>query len=93
MLHSVGYNDDGVPAPAPPVIENCRFENLTLTCLALDHDRNWNPVVPVELAGFDVPGHEIRDIHFRDIRIASKNAQNIRMQYCRDVTFERISCG
>lgn len=37
MIHSVPYNDDGVPAPAPPVFAHFRFEHVTLTGLALDH--------------------------------------------------------
>lgn len=93
MLHSVGYNDDGVAAPQPPIIENCRFQNLELTCFSLDHDGNWISVIPMELAGFDVPGHELKNIVFRDIHIASGDARTISLQYCENVSFEHISCG
>lgn len=91
MLHAVSYNDDGIAAPVPPVIENCHFENLELTCMALDHDGNWHNVVPMELAGFDVPGHELHNITFRRISISSKEAQSINLQYCKNITFEEIS--
>lgn len=93
MLHSVGYNDDGVPAPEPPVFERCQFSGLRLTCRALDHDGEWFPVDPIELKGFDKPGHEVRDIDFSDIRIVSPNVQNISLQYCTGVTLRDISCG
>lgn len=64
MIHSVGYNDDGVPAPQPPVLENFRFEHLHLTGRALNQE--WFEVVPIELAGFNVSGHELRGVVFSD---------------------------
>ena len=69
MLHSVPYNDDGVPAGAPPKLEHCFFERLTLTAEVLDHDRSRHDAAPIEIAGFDKPGYEVEDIVFKDITI------------------------
>ena len=30
-VHSVTYNDDGIAAPNPPVLEKFRFHNINLT--------------------------------------------------------------
>jgi len=88
MVHSVRYNDDGVPAPQPPILENFRFERLRLTGRALDQE--WSEVVPIELVGFDVPGHELREAVFKDCVITG-GLPTVHMEYCKDVTLERLS--
>ncbi|MCH5351984.1 MAG: hypothetical protein J1E06_00705 [Acutalibacter sp.] len=90
MVHSVGYNDDGVPAPQPPVFEKFRFDRLRLTGRALDQD--WFEVSPVELAGFDVPGHELRGVVLKDCVITG-GLPTVHMEYCEDVTLEEMSFG
>ncbi len=64
MIHSVPYNDDGVPAPAPPVFAHFRFEHVTLTGLALDHKHCYTECKAIEICGFDILGHEVRDVSF-----------------------------
>lgn len=88
MIHSVGYNDDGVPAPRPPVLEQFRFERLHLTGRALDGE--WSEVVPIELVGFDAPGHELRGAVFKDCTVTG-GLPGVHMEHCKGVTLEGMS--
>lgn len=93
MMHSVLYNDDGVGAKAPPVLSDCLFERLTLTgSYQASHDGgDMRPCAPIELIGFDVPGHEIRGVTFRNVTIAN-DAQGVVMKYTKNITLENITC-
>ena len=91
MLHSVPYNDDGVPAGAPPKLEHCFFERLTLTAEVLDHDRRRHHAAPIELAGFDKPGYEVEDIVFKDITI-TKPSVVLPLGLCKGVTLSNLAC-
>ena len=91
MLHSVPYNDDGVPAGAPPKLEHCFFERLTLTAEVLDHDRSRHDAAPIEIAGFDKPGYEIEDIVFKDITI-TKPSVALPLGLCKGVTLSNLAC-
>ena len=91
MLHSVPYNDDGVPAGAPPKLEHCFFERLTLTAEVLDHDRSQHDAAPIEIAGFDKPGYEIEDIVFKDITI-TKPSVALPLGLCKGVTLSNLAC-
>lgn len=88
MIHSVGYNDDGVPAPQPPVLKNFHFERLQLTGCALDQE--WFEVVPIELVGFDVLGHELRGVTFEDCAITG-GLPTVHVECCKEVTFKGLS--
>lgn len=90
MIHSVTYNDDGIPAPQPPVFESFRFERLRLTGRALD--REWSEVVPIELAGFDIPGHELRRVIFKDCAV-NGGLSSLHMEHCSEVTLENLKFG
>jgi len=90
MIHSVRYNDDGVPAAQPPVFEGFRFERLRLTGCAVDRDRF--EVVPVELVGFDVPGHQLRGVVFQDCAITG-GLPGLHLEYCEDITLEGLRFG
>ena len=91
MLHSVPYNDDGVPAGAPPKLEHCFFERLTLTAEVLDHDRSRHDAAPIEIAGFDKPGYEVEDIVFKDITI-TKPSVALPLGLCKGVTLSNLAC-
>ena len=91
MLHSVPYNDDGVPAGAPPKLEHCFFERLTLTAEVLDHDRSRHDAAPIEIAGFDKPGYEVEDIAFKDITI-TKPSVALPLGLCKGVTLSNLAC-
>lgn len=95
LFHSVGYNDDGIAASRPPVFENCSFERMRILGEYFDHDSEWVPCEAIELVGFDEPGHELKNIIFRDIIIGSSRLsrrQSISLQYCENITLERIRC-
>ena len=93
IMHSVLYNDDGIGAGIPPVLENCRFERLALTGLFQLSERGGEmvPCPPVELIGFDVPGHEIRDIVLRDIVVANDRPGFV-IKDAKRITLENITC-
>lgn len=95
MFHAVGYNDDGIGAPEPPVFENCSFERMRILGEYFDSHTNVRAECDaIELVGFDVAGHELRNILFRDILFGKEGKsrkQAIMLQLCRDITFERVS--
>lgn len=97
QMHSVGYNDDGVGAEFPPILENCRFERLHLLNRYLDNNNGkneWHACVSIDLQGFDEPGYEIKNIYLKDIEIENASIDyrgSILMKYCKNITIENIS--
>lgn len=91
LMHSVGYNDDGIPAPEQPLFEQCSFERVRILGRSLDHDGVTTAVPAIELEGFSDPGHEIRDVVFRDCVLAGGNL-GIRLGRCKGVSFENLCC-
>ena len=49
------------------------------------------PCSAIELTGFDVPGHEIDRIAFRNVVIAN-SALGVEMKHVKHVTLENIAC-
>lgn len=95
LFHSVGYNDDGEGAPLPPLFSDCCFERIQILGKCLDHDRNWKECEAIEFIGFDRPGHELCNILLRDITIGREGesrTQRIALQYCENITIERLRC-
>lgn len=95
MFHSVGYNDDGIGAPKPPIFENCSFENVQVLGEYFGDDRTWIPCEAIELRGFDEPGHELANILFKELILGSprkSTPQTLSLQYCENITFEKIRC-
>lgn len=95
LFHSVGYNDDGEGAPTPPVFENCSFERMRILGEYFGHESQWVECEALELAGFDELGYQLRNITFRDITIGSERRsrpQTISLQYCENITLERVKC-
>lgn len=93
LMHSVGYNDDGEGSPDVPVFEDCRFENLTLKALKYGKNEIHEPCEAINLAGFDVPGHEIKRVVFKDIVIDSgeSRVQTLLLQLCEGLTLENVT--
>ncbi|MCM1174826.1 MAG: glycoside hydrolase family 28 protein [Blautia sp.] len=95
MFHSVGYNDDGIPARTPPVFENCVFENIEIGGEILETDRTWSHDTAVVVHGFDEPGYAAKNVVFRNITIAGRGG-NIEQQFslknCEGITLENIRC-
>lgn len=95
LFHSVGYNDDGVGAPVPPVFEKCSFENLQITGKCLDHDGEYKYLDCIEMIGFDQPGHELKDVLIKNVTIGvegESRPQNISVQLCQNITIENLKC-
>ncbi|MGN0376811.1 MAG: glycosyl hydrolase family 28 protein [Suilimivivens sp.] len=94
QIHAVGYNDDGIAAPEPPVFEECLFEDLHLTGRFQDchGDGKEHPCPVITLEGFDTSSHAVKNITLRNITLAPDTSQNIVMSCCEGISFERISC-
>ncbi len=95
LFHSVNYNDDGEAAPKPPVFEDCIFERVRILGEYFGHGSEWEECDAIELAGFDQPGHAVRNIVFRDVTLGSEErsrSRKIAMQYCENIAMERIRC-
>lgn len=96
MFHAVGYNDDGIGAPVSPVFENCSFERICIKGEYYDkHSETRAECDAIELVGFDEPGHELRDIVFRDITIGQEGhprKHSISLHLCQNITFEKLRC-
>lgn len=90
-IHAVTYNDDGVPAKHPPELHDFQFERLHFTGRSLDHAGVWSSVPPVELVGFDIPGHEVWDVVLRNC-VLPAGGQNIVLQHCKNISMEHLCC-
>ena len=102
LFHSVGYNDDGIAGPHPPVFEKCSFTDIDITRSMLNEaEERMEPCEAMELCGFEEKEYHLRDVEFRDIRIAAAEGGapgenvgdeelGIHMQYCENVTFENV---
>ncbi len=97
LIHSVPYNDDGKSAGVMPVFERCVFERLRLSGICLDENGIKKTCRPINLCGFSLPEHYLRNVVFRNIVLGSgeceNEAQQISMQCCKSISFENISCG
>ncbi len=93
LMHSVGYNDDGEGAPTAPVFEDCTFENLTLRAEKYGKNEQHEPCEAINLAGFDIPGHFIKNVKFRNITIDSgaSRTQTLLLQCCEGLSLENIT--
>lgn len=89
LVHAVAYNDDGDPAPQPPVFADLSFENLQLTGRRLA-DGRWEPVPPVEIAGFPAPGHAVQNLRIRNCALPA--AAELRLSHCEGVSLENLRC-
>ncbi|MBQ7655920.1 MAG: glycoside hydrolase family 28 protein [Clostridia bacterium] len=87
LVTAVLYNDDGEGAKEPPVFERFRCDRVFFTGWARDYWEKEDHAVPaIQLSGFPVPGHEVRDAVFR--QCASAGEAEIRLQDCRNVSVE-----
>ena len=91
LMHTVPYNDDGVPGPDQPIFENCLFERVRILGQSLDHDHVLHRTPAIELVGFSKPGHEIRNIEFTDCTLSAGNL-GLLLQKCANLTFKNLKC-
>ena len=89
LVRSVNYNDDGIPAPAPPVFEHFLFERLRISGEALSLEGNREPVNPIELSGFEGEGYELCDVIIKDSEIERSGGAVI-LQRCRNVKLDGL---
>ena len=89
LMHAVPYNNDGVPAPTQPVIENCRFDRVRILGRSLDHDHITTVCPAIELEGFEQPGHEIRSVEFHDCVLAEGN-RGVYLSRCEKIVFDNL---
>ena len=96
LLHSVGYNNDDIAADIQPYFEDCSFENLSISGKYYDHYKEERGYCDaIELIGFDEPGHELKNIVFRNITIGilgESRRQNISLQLCENIILDKITC-
>lgn len=93
LFHSVGYNDDGIAAPLPPVFENCSFDHVDVLGEYLDDNHQWVPCEAIELCGFDEPGHELKQIICSNLRLGrpgERRKQTISLELCENITFSHV---
>ena len=93
LVHAVPYNDDGEAAPRQPIFSHLSFERLTLTGRGL-RDGSFENVEPIELAGFDAPGHELQDVVLDGITVENETGtMTLPVQYCRGLTIRDLTCA
>ncbi len=80
---SVGYNDDGIAAPEPPIFKNFTYERVTVTGKSLLD--GWTDCKAIELTGFD-EAHPVRNVLFKDVNITG--GLGISTQLCENVRFD-----
>lgn len=94
MMHSVGYNDDGEPAPDIPIFEDCVFENLCLRGIEYSNGTS-EPKDAIEFIGFEENGHFIKNVRLKNIMLddnGRSRKQSISLQCCEGLSIENIYC-
>lgn len=86
-IHPVRYNDDGLPAPNPPVFESFKMERLHLTGKCQTRE-GWEAVTPLEIEGFDTGAYAIRDVGVKEVALPS--TATLKLTNCRRITLENI---
>lgn len=94
-IHSVGYNDDGVPGPDQPYFEDFHFERLRVMGWQWRGCDDVRPGVAVLVKGFDKPGHEARNIVVKDCMLGGVEHGSGRIELCdcASLTFDNVSAG
>lgn len=82
VVSSVGYNNDGAPAPDLPIYRNMEFSNLNMGKANSD-----KPVIFLE--GFDTPEHYTRNIVLKNITVPEK--ATIYLKNCDNILFENVA--
>ena len=91
LIHAVGYNDDGVPAPEPPVFQHFKFTRIQILGQSLAGDGTVKVCPAVEMQGFDAQGHEICDVQFVDCTVGA-SSKGLCLQQCTEVSFLNLRC-
>ena len=74
---------------APATLRHYRADALTGRGL---RDGSFENVEPIELAGFDAPGHELRDVVLDGITVENETGtMTLPVQYCRGLTIRDLT--
>lgn len=76
------------------MLGDCLFERLTITgqCQTDQGPEALAPCVPIDLYGFDVPGHEIARVTFRDILLPEEGI-GILLRRVKDIYMDNVSAA
>ncbi len=94
LMHSVGYNDDGVAAATVPLFKDCLFKNITITGESLD-SVTYEPTLcdAIEMIGFG-ESSEIENVTFENLKIESDDASRVHslsLQCLKNINFKKLS--
>ncbi len=94
LMHSVGYNDDGVGAPTVPVFKDCIFKDMTITGETLEYG-TYKPILcdAIEMIGFDT-GSEIDNLTFENVTIEGKDTERVQtmsLKCLKNINFKNLS--
>lgn len=80
VFSSVGYNNDGAPAPVSPYYKDLVFSHIDM------RGATENPVIIVQ--GFAKISHYTKDVRFADITLPAHAV--ITLDHCKDVSFKNV---
>ena len=87
IVQAVPYNDDGEGSLVPPVFSDFRCERVHFTGWGRNYWEKEDHALPViDLAGFDQPGHEVKNAVF--VNCTAERDAEIRLRHCRDVSVQ-----
>ncbi|KAB8288911.1 glycoside hydrolase family 28 protein [Bifidobacterium avesanii] len=94
-ISAVPYNDDGEPGPDQPVFEKIAFERVHALgrFWGDEHDADPLHAVPaILIQGFDKPGHEVRDVTFRDVTLGGveHGSGTVELSRAQGIRFENL---
>ena len=96
MFHAVGYNDDGIGAEHPPVLEDCTFKNMQIYGELYDAKHEYHECDAIELIGFDEPGYEVRNVEFEDLVLGKPGkegrTQRLSLGLVEGISFRNVRC-
>ncbi len=94
LMHSVGYNDDGIGAPTPPKFSDCLFKNVQIMGETLEYGTfKLIKCNAIEMVGFE-KDYEIENITFENVKIAGRNGsenQTLSLQCLKNINFKNLS--
>lgn len=94
-IRAVEYNSYGEAAPHPPVFENFRFENITLSGVCLKHNGEaWDESALI-VEGFDDDRYCLKNVKLKDITIKHRGTNpkhNISLFFVKGLSMDNIIC-
>lgn len=94
LFHQVDYNNDGEPAEDMPFFSDCEFSRLHILGEYYSRQGERTACDAIELRGFDRPGHEVSNIHLKDVTIGTaenEGRSSLTLSKCRGISFENLT--